>query len=112
MVISANFVAPSACVLEHMGPFESMDRSADLTRGTRWRIFGYYLLTTILGAAVGQAIMLLLRSVGDLPVAMIGLFIGWALVGGFSAVAAVTAYYDLRAAKGDVDLDRIAAVFD
>ena len=38
------FVATPVCVVERLGPFRSMERSAQLTQGHRWKILGMLLL--------------------------------------------------------------------
>lgn len=38
-----------ACVLERLGPLSSLSRSARLTKGYRWPVFGLILLTVIAG---------------------------------------------------------------
>jgi hypothetical protein len=41
------FVATPVCVVEQLGPFRSMGRSRELTKGHRWKIFGLNLLILI-----------------------------------------------------------------
>jgi hypothetical protein len=41
-------VALPACVVEGLGPFASMRRSADLTEGHRWKIFGLLVVALLL----------------------------------------------------------------
>jgi hypothetical protein len=38
MLLTMWFVAAPACVVERLGPFRSMGRSAELTKGHRWKI--------------------------------------------------------------------------
>src|SRR5262249_9742953 len=38
-----------ACVVEGLGPLASMKRSAELTKGHRWKIFGMYVLIWLAG---------------------------------------------------------------
>src|SRR5262245_32352538 len=38
------FVSTPACVVEHCGPFASMSRSSELTKGHRWKVFGVLVL--------------------------------------------------------------------
>ena len=54
------FVATPACVVEKLGVSASMDRSAQLTKGQRWKILGKALLVLIpgiLGSAVIDAVV-------------------------------------------------------
>jgi hypothetical protein len=49
MVITMVFVAVPACVVERLGPIKSMERSARLTKGHRWKVFGLWIATLIVG---------------------------------------------------------------
>jgi hypothetical protein len=118
------FVATSVCVVEQLGPFRSMGRSRELTRGHRWKIFGLILLTVIPAGIVGLI-------VGAVAVAALGTgailglspalitpaaqFVGllWSAIWkAFYAILAVVIYHDLRVAKEGVDTEQIAAVFE
>jgi uncharacterized membrane protein len=41
-----------ACVVEQVGPVRSLGRSQELTKGSRWRILGLFLLTAIPGLII------------------------------------------------------------
>jgi hypothetical protein len=118
------FVATSVCVVEQLGPFSSMGRSRELTRGHRWKILALILLTlipsgivaTIVGAvvlaALGMAVYWGLSPALSEP---FGQFVGllWSAIWtAFYAILAVVIYHDLRVAKDGVDTDQIAAVFE
>jgi hypothetical protein len=106
------FVATPACVVEKLGPFRSMGRSADLTGGYRWRIFGLMVVLFIISVAAGPIIDAAMASVGGTTLVLIGSLIWNGIWGAFYAVAAVVADHDLRVAKEGVDIEQIAAVFD
>ncbi len=53
IVLAAYFVALPACVVEQIGPFKSMGRSLDLTRGHRWKIFGIMVVMYFANAVAG-----------------------------------------------------------
>jgi hypothetical protein len=106
------FVATPACVVERLGPFRSMGRSADLTSGYRWRIFGLMVVLFIISAAAGPIIDAALAGVGGTALVLIGSLIWNGIWGAFYAVAAVVTYHDLRVAKEGIDIEQIAAVFD
>jgi hypothetical protein len=106
------FVATPACVVEKLGPFRSMGRSADLTGGYRWRIFGLMVVLFIISVAAGPIIDAAMASVGGTTLVLIGSLIWNGIWGAFYAVAAVVAYHDLRVAKEGIDIEQIAAVFD
>jgi hypothetical protein len=112
MVLTMLFVTIPACVVERLGPIKSMGRSARLTKGHRWKIFGLVFATLVVGLIL-QAILGGLARVAGGP--MFGIIVVWfwsALLGVFNAVLAVVTYHDLRVAKEGVNTDQIAAVFD
>jgi hypothetical protein len=112
IVLSMLFVAMPACVVERLGPLKSMGRSAQLTKGHRWGIFGLWIVTTVAGGIVQSALEGLSNYVGGAPLRLVVLLAWGALVGAFYAILVVVAYHDLRVAKEGVDTSQIAAVFD
>jgi hypothetical protein len=105
-------VATPACVVEKLGPFRSMGRSAALTRGHRWKILGLFLLLGIMGAAGGSMLTAVLYLLGGNTLVQIGSLLWNGVWGAVYAVALVVTYHDLRVAKEGVDIEQIAAVFD
>ena len=112
------WVAVPACVSEKLAVGASLSRSAALTKGYRWQVFGIVLLlgvlslvaAFILGGAVGFGL-----GVAHVALASIGVvaeFIANAVVGSLAAACAAVGYYYLRVVKEGVDIDQIAAVFD
>jgi heme/copper-type cytochrome/quinol oxidase subunit 2 len=106
-----------------LGPTASMGRSAELTKGYRWQIFGVYLLIMIIAAIflgiVGALVAVLFGS--PFTAAALGRGIGIGTLLWLIVTAIYTAYFnifvvmiynDLRAAKEGIDTDQIAAVFD
>ena len=106
------FVATPACVVEQLGPSDSMRRSAELTSGYRWKIFGLMLVLLVISAVVTPLIDLTLEDMGGGAVPLIAGLIWNGVWGAFYAIAAVVTYHDLRVAKEGVDIAQIAAVFD
>jgi hypothetical protein len=111
ILLSMFFVSLPACVVEGLGPFQSMGRSSALTKGHRWKIFGIWILLMIVAGVVGSIITTIL-SVAGLVVAVIGQMVWDALMGAYQSIVVAVAYHDLRVAKEGVDIDHIAAVFD
>jgi hypothetical protein len=111
IVMSMLFVALPVCVVEKLGPFESMGRSATLTKGHRWRVFGIYLLLMLIMIVAGGVIQLVTAAIGGIVAAIVS-FAWNAVAGALQAVIAVVVYHDLRVVKEGVDVDQIAAVFD
>ena len=104
-------LALPACVVEGLGVVDSLGRSAKLTRGHRWKIFGIVILvliplpaaTAILGAAMsflGPDLRYLGRYV-----------LGVLWITGFTSVLTVI-YHELRVANEGIDSGQIASVFD
>jgi len=105
------FVAVAACVVERTGPWTSMRRSRELTKGHRWKIFGVALLLMLL-SLVNRVLRLVLVSTGGETLALIGTMIWIAIGYAFSSVVVAVSYYELRAAKEGIDIEQIASVFD
>lgn len=106
------FVALPACVVEKLGPIQSMARSAELTKGFRWRVFAVALLV-FLAAVVVSAIfdVAFLRSSHQL-FARIGNFAWQAVFDAYYSVVTAVLYSDLRRLREGIDVEQIAAVFD
>jgi len=104
-------VALPACVVEGMGPTDSLGRSAALTKGHRWMIFGIVIVLTIGSAVVNKLLTLLLAPAG-VVVAAFGSLIWTALWSVYWNCVIVMVYHDLRVAKEGIDTAQIASVFD
>jgi hypothetical protein len=106
------FVATPACVVEQLGPFRSMERSAQLTKGHRWKILGAMLLLLVPAVIVSQLLEVTLTALGGSTLALAGDLTWTSVWGAFYAVLVVVTYHDLRVVKDGVDIEQIAAVFD
>jgi hypothetical protein len=111
MVMTMLFVATPVCVVERLGPIASLGRSAVLTKGTRWRVFGMMIVVGIIGAIGTGMVEALAYGVGP-TIAPVVKVIWQGLLGAYSAILVVVTYHDLRVAKEGVDTDQIAAVFE
>jgi uncharacterized membrane protein len=105
-------VASPACVVERIGPIKAMSRSAFLTKGNRWRVFGLMILLFLVTGLLSQFAILLARLAGGPVFSLVVSAPVEGIVGGFSAVAIAVLYAQLRIAREGVDIDHIAAVFD
>jgi len=113
-------VALPACVVENLGPIAAMRRSADLTKGHRWQIFGLFVLIIVvamiafgvIGALVGMGLLAAPETLGRLVLLGIVTVIITAIVTAYFNVVAAMIYHDLRVAKEGVGTEEIAAVFD
>jgi uncharacterized membrane protein len=105
-------VAIPACIVEGLGPLASLSRSAALTKGDRWRVFGF-LLVVHLGLGLASQIVIRLVSMASTPgLSLLVLVPLELLVGAFAPVALGVLYVHLRAAREGVDVEQIATVFD
>ena len=112
MLTAGWYVAAPVCVVERQGPVESLRRSAALTKGHRWKIFGISMVLAIVGGIILKVLTLILGATLGLLAETLGTLVWQALYGAFSAIVVVVLYHDLRVAKEGVDVERIAAVFD
>jgi hypothetical protein len=109
MVFCMLYVAVPVCVIEKIGVFDSLSRSAVLTKGYRWQIFGLLALVSITSLIVQLVLGLLGGPVAWGQV----LTFGWQVIAtSFSAVLVAVVYHDLRVAKEGMDTGNLANVFD
>lgn len=112
MLYMAWWVAIPAAVVERPGIVASLRRSAFLTKGNRWRIFGLFLVVLVIIYGVAAIPELIFASFSDLDVYNLASWVTTALTTAFSAVVGAVSYYHLRQIKEGVDIDEIARVFD
>jgi hypothetical protein len=112
ILVTMWFVGTPACVVERTGPWTSLKRSAALTKGHRWKIFGLLLLLVVISLVVSQLLELLLGQVGSMILLIIGTLLWSAIWTAYYSIAVVMTYHDLRVAKEGIDIEQIAAVFD
>jgi len=111
-------VAIPVIMVESPHVFASMSRSRALTKGSRWRLLGLFLVvaigtivvTMILSMIVGM-VMLLLGPVGSIISTIFDVAMQVFTTVFLAIVLAVT-YHDLRVAKEGVSTAQLAAVFD
>jgi hypothetical protein len=106
------FVGAPVCVVERLGPWTSLKRSSELTKGHRWKIFGLMILLVLVSAIVSPLIELALSPVGSWVLTLLVSLVWTAIWGAYYAIAVVVTYHDLRVAKEGIDIEQIAAVFD
>jgi hypothetical protein len=113
MVTTMLFVATPACVVERLDPFSSMERSARLTKGHRWKIFGLLLLVAIPLGIAGGVFDEVAEAVGFGGVlTTLAEMVGDAIWNAVLAALVIATYHDLRVAKEGVDTAELAAVFE
>ncbi len=112
ILVAMWFIAVPVCIVERHGPWESLVRSGELTKGHRWKIFGVVILLYVVSAVVGYILTSVVGAVAGTVVAMIASLIWNGIWGAFFAVFVVVTYYELRVAKEGIDIEQIASVFD
>ncbi|MRG70799.1 hypothetical protein GH722_03390 [Alphaproteobacteria bacterium HT1-32] len=114
------FVVIPVAVMEKPGIFRSFSRSAELTRGNRWRIFGLMALSLLIFFALafgfGLVIGIIIAFAGPgadalLAGALIEAVINAVIMVFFASLVSVT-YYDLRHFEGGANLEKLSSVFD
>ena len=103
------YVAVPSCVIEKMGVMASLNRSALLTRGYRWQIFGLLALVTFI-VLIAQFVLTWFG--GPTLWGKLLTFCWLVITTSFGAVLAAVVYHDLRVAKEGIDIDNLANVFD
>ncbi len=110
MLVTMWWVAVSASVVERTGIFASLRRSAELTRGYRWKVFGVIVVIYTGQFALDQLTNVILASA---PIfSLVASFLVTVAVTAYFAVVTAVCYHDLRILKHDVGIDDIARVFD
>lgn len=116
MIACAWCVAVPAVVADRTGVFDAFRRSAELTRGNRWRIFGLMVIWIV-------AVMLLSGIVGALggtvsatggeatPVAIVVNFIYATLSGLVGAAGTAVLYVELRRARDGLGPEWLSEIF-
>jgi len=103
-------VAVPACLVERLGPVQSLARSADLTKGYRWKIVGIMLLLLLM-VAVAVLLIFAATTLGTLTTSIVR-FVWTVAWTGFFNCAVIMISHDLRVAKEGVDTSQLASVFD
>ena len=104
-------VALPACVVEGLGPVDCMRRSAELTKGHRWKILGIIILLAIISGFINWILGMIAAQGG--VVVKSGITLIWtAAWSAYWNCVLVMIYHDLRVVKEGVDTDQIASIFD
>jgi hypothetical protein len=112
IVMVVFYLAIPVCVVERLGPSQSLSRSSQLTSGYRWQIFGAAFLLFIAGLVVDMLIAAALEHPATLVAFEVVTFLWTALAGAYQAVLVTIIYHDLRVAKEGIDIEQLASVFD
>ncbi len=111
------FVAVPAAIIERVGLGAALKRSAELTSGYKWTIFG---MLFVIGGVQGVTLFIIQRvlvgaqvdSFDEMKSLIVFETVFLVLVSSFQAVIGAVTYHDLRVAKEGVATDELARVFD
>ncbi|MDR3164170.1 MAG: hypothetical protein LBU13_01165 [Synergistaceae bacterium] len=111
------YISAPACVVERMGPIESLGRSRALTKGYRWHVLGVMMLLSIITSLMNLLFMFLMRAlVPDATLrnmtAPIVVGLATLIPNAFANVAPAVTYYRLRMVKESLTMESLANVFD
>jgi hypothetical protein len=111
------YVSSPACVVERLGPIESLGRSGVLTKGYRWGVFGVMMLLFVMTWLIYLLFMFLMRVFVSDPFVRgmatpIVTSIAALIPNAFANVASAVTYYRLRMVKEDLTMENLADVFD
>ena len=113
IVASMLWVAVPVAVVERPGVFASLRRSAELTKGKRWQVFGIIVIIFLFAVVAAAITGAIIDAVTQSPTVVS--LMSWVITALFTALYAVVSavsYHDLRIAKEGGDVQQIAAVFD
>jgi hypothetical protein len=105
-------VAVPACVVEKLGPIESLGRSVELTRGYKGTIFLIYLLFILVLIVIAVVLAVIAGLVLGEKLATVVMSVAMIFPMAFINVTGAVIYYDLRAIKEGVSAESIASVFE
>ncbi len=112
IVLTMYWVAVPAAVVEDTGVGASLNRSAKLTEGCRWKVFGVIFVVIVIQSTAERVV----ENVLDFDsYYYLSLGVAWLISGATIALEAVLStvtYRELRRVKEGTGIDEIAAVFD
>jgi hypothetical protein len=120
LVLCMLYVATPVSVVERPSMAVALSRSADLTKGRRWRVLGLILVVTAVNLMSLQLVRTLaiahpetIEDVFDNLSRLIYIsFVHHVITGSLSAVMTSVAYYHLRADKEGTSTAELAAIFE
>jgi hypothetical protein len=109
------WVSVPAVVMEGLGPIAALKRSANLTKGYRWRVFGlivlFIILVFILQWALSLALILGTAEITNVFVLTGFGYLGITIFGVLSALAIAYTYVALKITKEGASVEQLATVF-
>lgn len=112
MLIARWFVIIPICMVERLGPWRSLKRSALLTQGHRWKLVGIMLLVFVPALIADSVVGVVTNAAGGGVAGFVVSLLWYAVWSAFFAILVVVTYYELRSATDGADIEQIATVFD
>ncbi|GEM_PF-4126226 len=109
------WVGPPALVVEGLSPIDAFKRSAQLTKGSRWRVLGFFLVLTILTVLLNLVFTQILPGEDSALRSTMTVTLQWAfnaILSIFSLVGPVVMYFQLRIQKENLDLQGLSDLVD
>jgi uncharacterized membrane protein len=103
-------VAVPVLVQERLGVFGSMSRSRVLTKGSRWALFGLFLILILVGMAIQLVLGTVIALFGGIIGAVLAALVStvWSMM---MSIAAAVSYVELREVKEGTSVDELAEIF-
>jgi hypothetical protein len=97
-------------IQERQGVFGSMSRSRALTKGSRWSLFGLFVILFIIAMIIQWGMLLVLVLFGGI-IAEVGAALVQTVVSMVLSIATAVSYVELRQAKEGASIDELARIF-
>ena len=103
-------VSVPVLIQERRGVFGSMSRSRALTKGSRWSLFGLFLILIIIAMVVQGAVGVVVYLFQGVIATIVGSLVQ-SVMSMVLSVAAAVSYIELRQAKEGASVDELAEIF-
>lgn len=106
-------VAGPVLIQERTGVFDSLSRSAALTSGSRWRVFGLLIIVALLSGVINAVFAVLPVDPLNDPLLFAAIFTVSAVLGAvLGAAMTASLYVELRTVKEGAPVDGLATIFE
>lgn len=103
-------VSVPSLVQERLGVFSSMARSSELTKGSRWPLFGLWIILILAAGAIQLALERVMPAVGVTAALSLDA-VATSLVSLLTTVAPAVSYVELRRVKEGTSVEDLAEIF-
>jgi uncharacterized membrane protein len=97
-------------IQERQGVFGSMSRSRALTKGSRWSLFGLFLILMIIAMVIQWGLLLVLVLFGGI-LAQLGAALVQSVISMVLSIASAVSYVELRQVKEGTSVDELSQIF-